>query len=145
MNNDTHGSDQIIQWEHPATLSDIDQLCHAVQHFLESFSMNQEDRFAIMLLLREALTNAVMHGSGENAAMRVKGWLKVEQGEVVAEVEDQGEGFCWKQCNVQNPHHLAETGRGLSIYRHYATSYHFNSSGNRVTLRRSLKGVEGND
>jgi len=49
-------------------------------------------------------------------------------------VEDQGEGFDWKQQLTGNPYTTADSGRGLVILKKYATAFRFNGKGNRLVV-----------
>ena len=138
------GLDQ-LSWSHPATLPNVDRVCTWVIRFLESNSISREDRFAVEMLLREALTNAVVHGCAENAALMVDGWLRVSNDEVLIEVVDGGGGFDWDRATAEIPEDPTEGGRGMAIYRLYATSYQFNQEGNRIKFRRTLRKGEEHD
>ncbi len=128
-----------ISWSHPASLVQVDVVCSQALDFLDAHSVPCEDRFAVDLLLHEALTNAVVHGCAMDPKLSVDGWLQLTRSEVVIEVNDPGRGFPWEDAQSDIPEEPVESGRGMAIYRLYATSYQFNSKGNRVTLRRTLK------
>ena len=94
--------------------------------------------FAAELLAREALTNAVVHGCGEDPSKRVRCWMRVRKGHLLIAVADDGEGFDWRAAR----HATAETsdcsGRGMEILHRYADHVRFNRKGNVVTLTRKV-------
>ena len=96
------------------------------------------DLFAVRLALDEALANAIKHGHGGAAGKRVEVRYRVDPGEVLVTVLDQGPGFDPARvpdplapANVERP-----TGRGLLLIRAYMTWVRHNERGNGVTLCR---------
>lgn len=99
--------------------------------------------FSIELLLREALTNSVVHGSKENPYGRVSGLLRAKPGRLVAAVWDEGEGFDWRAAWNREPDPDDTHGRGMDILKRYASSVRFNPKGNAVMMIRKFS--EDND
>jgi serine/threonine-protein kinase RsbW len=132
-----------IRFKIPATLSAIDELCARARSWLQENGLEKE-WFAITMLLRESLNNAVIHGCREDPAVcihcelaRGRKWLSIL-------VEDGGPGYDWANRRNQRACHEDADGRGLEIYQLYADEVVFNRSGNRVLLRRRLrKGGQG--
>jgi serine/threonine-protein kinase RsbW len=102
------------------------------------------DIFGMRLALEEALVNGVRHGNKGDPAKRVWVTYHVNAQHVVAEVEDEGDGFDPKQVpdplapeNLEKP-----SGWGLFLMRSYLTWCRHNPRGNRVSLcrRRSEPG-----
>lgn len=132
-----------IQWLCAAALEQIDGICAEVAALCAQKNLFTQDRFAIELLLRESLTNAVVHGSEQDPAKIIDCRLQISETEAVIEVYDQGQGFDWHSRLAEKfRDEESEHGRGLDLYGLYATSMHFNTAGNGVVLRRILrKGV----
>lgn len=102
--------------------------------------------FDVILVMREALTNAVKYGSGENSRKKVKYSLKIEGNFLVMKVEDEGEGFDWKKKLKQGlPMVDSSSGRGLAIMKSYFRIIKYNKKGNVLTLYKKLLngGVNG--
>jgi anti-sigma regulatory factor (Ser/Thr protein kinase) len=125
----------------PSNLAAIEQLCARARAWLEENGL-QQDRFTVMLLLRESLSNAVKHGNGNDPALLVdcrlrKGlrWLDILVG-------DCGSGFDWKRFSTHRASSGDTSGRGLEIYRLYADKVVFNRRGNRVLLRLEIRKEE---
>ena len=86
--------------------------------------------------LREALSNAILFGSGEDRDRSVRVELRVRPGEVRARVSDKGGGF--DPSTVPDPR-LPENivkpiGRGVFLMRALMDEVRFNEAGNEVTL-----------
>jgi len=90
--------------------------------------------FAAELLLREALTNAVIHGSGANPAMPVHCAIRMRDRKLIIAVADCGPGFDWRGRYGWTADIASCSGRGLEIFRKFATRVRFNARGNAVTI-----------
>jgi anti-sigma regulatory factor (Ser/Thr protein kinase) len=129
----------VLQRTLPATLE-------AVEAFLIEFKRSAcppgtAERFAAELLLREALTNAVVHGCRSAAGKQVRCAIRFKQGDLLIRVEDDGDGFDWRSAQRSRAAAAECSGRGLEILRSYATRVRFNDKGNVVIiLKRSQKG-----
>jgi serine/threonine-protein kinase RsbW len=117
----------------PATLE-------AAEEFLAEFRRSWRCRlknagwFGIELLLREALANAVKHGSHGDSAKQVRCVLRLSGRRLVIAVRDEGDGFDWRAAGCGLVGSLKPSGLGIPIYREYATRVRFNSRGNAVTI-----------
>lgn len=94
--------------------------------------------------LEEALVNAVKHGNREDPGKCVRIGYHVTARELVAEVADEGPGFCpdllpdpFLPDNLIRP-----CGRGVFLMRAYMTWVHFNAKGNGVTLCKRHRAFE---
>lgn len=123
-----------LRAEVPATLI-------AIEEFLGQFrlwraNLSEIAAFPGELLLREALTNAALHGSRGEPDKRVRCVVRLKPGRLVIAVRDQGVGFRWREVWGWVAPASASRGRGIEIFRHYASSVRFSSRGNGVTLIR---------
>jgi len=121
----------------PASLGVLDTFCERIRKVLQEEGVGS-DLFAVELLLREALTNAILHGSQENPSKKVHCELGIQDDCVTIIVADEGEGFPWRAAMERELRPLSSSGRGMGILRKYATSIQFNEKGNRVELKRRL-------
>ena len=94
------------------------------------------DIFAMRILLREALLNAVTHGSGEDPAKMVEMDIVVGEQKLTMIVRDEGEGFIWNPDAWVDISELDEGGRGLSLMQLYSDVMIYNEKGNQVTLEK---------
>jgi anti-sigma regulatory factor (Ser/Thr protein kinase) len=97
---------------------------------------HQEESFVFVaeLLLREALMNAIQHGSRGNKQMQVWCVVRLAHRRVIIAVRDEGEGFDWRNVPKPPDESLETHGRGVDLLRRYASSVRFNNKGNAVTL-----------
>jgi anti-sigma regulatory factor (Ser/Thr protein kinase) len=98
----------------------------------------QSQRFTAELLIREALTNGVLHGCGADASKRVRCAVRLRSGRLMLAVWDEGEGFDWRTALACGAGEAASSGRGLEIFRLYATRVRFNRKGNGVAIWKRL-------
>jgi len=120
-----------------ASLPEIDLACEEIKRFLREHGLTQAI-FEIILLAREALLNAVVHGSKEDPAKRVDFDLSLEAGGLVLRVEDQGPGFDCAALDFSPAPPDQNHGRGLFIMKEYSNGLQFNNKGNALTLRKSF-------
>jgi serine/threonine-protein kinase RsbW len=125
-----------------ASLTLVDQAVAETVDFIHSRNVTGS-LFEVKLLLREALLNAVIHGSHMNPQQTVTLELLVADGRLTLSVTDQGPGFGWRARLINLPSPEAESGRGLSIMTIYADDVRFNDAGNNVTLTKSVTGLRG--
>ena len=118
----------------------IDEVCKTVTQFLESDQKALVPHlFAIHLVLREGLTNAVRHGNKNDPAKRVDFQLKINRRNSISiEIADQGEGFDWKAKPLSGVPEDEDHGRGIPIMKSYFTRYSYNQRGNRLYLEKKI-------
>ena len=121
----------------PATLEDADSACLALRRFLAETDM-ENLLFEVELLVREAFSNAVVHGSGQDRQKKIDFSMYVEGKELVIEVQDEGPGFDWKNRMEREASLLDESGRGMMIFNNYSTEMKYNEKGNKITLWKSI-------
>ena len=123
-----------------STLENIDRTCDEVTGFLkQGFKEMEEHLFAINLVMREALTNAVRHGNRLDPGKQVNFLLEIDQDSSIRMViEDQGDGFDWQRARQRPPNEDDDHGRGLVIMTAYFSSCGYNRKGNRLILEKRL-------
>ncbi len=126
-----------VRFRIPATLSAVDELCICARSWVLENGL-EKDWFAVAMLLRESLNNAVVHGSQSDPALCVCCELKCGRRWLTITVEDCGCGFNWARLVKHRAHCEDTNGRGLQIYKIYADEVLFNRLGNRVLLRRRV-------
>ncbi len=117
----------------PADFKSIDSVCRKVEEFLHGEGLG-EAAFSIILGCREALTNAVRHGSNGDPKKQVDFELVRKDDLVVMKVADQGPGFDWHNVLDHAADVSEESGRGLAILYQYFDKVQFNASGNEVVF-----------
>jgi serine/threonine-protein kinase RsbW len=121
-------------------LEEVDSVCQRVRAFLQA-NGRAADGFAVELLAREALNNAILHGnenqSQKNARLSLhlgRRWLRLQ-------VTDEGAGFNWRAARHSSAAADEIHGRGLSIGALYADRMAYNQRGNQVTFWLALSGT----
>ncbi|WP_459934778.1 ATP-binding protein [Fundidesulfovibrio butyratiphilus] len=121
----------------PATLDAAEAAVGLLRERWTRLGLSKETLFKLGLVLREALINAVTHGSAGDPSKRVSVHTLTGSGGATITVSDQGPGFDWRarlpDCDTP-PDPTCATGRGLCIMRLYATSMRYNEPGNALTL-----------
>jgi serine/threonine-protein kinase RsbW len=123
-------------WDSLSSAEDALPVLDIVAEEMAAAGYPEEDCFGLRLALEEALVNAIRHGNRGDPSRSIRVRFQVEPDWVLAEVEDEGEGF--DPTCVPDP--LAEvnrerpSGRGLLLMRHYTTWLRYNRLGNCVTL-----------
>ncbi len=121
-----------------SVMSNIDMADSAVRKFLAARGLVSHS-FAVCLVIREALTNAVRHGNRMDMDKLVDCRIYIEKDFIVLDITDQGEGFSWKELiSSESSDPLKESGRGLAIIKLYFSAWSFNEKGNRLILRKKI-------
>lgn len=121
-----------------ANLVNIDKASDATKQFLQRNGL-EEQTFAVVLVLREALANAVIHGCKSDERLVVEYLLSNTDGVLTMVVEDGGPGFDWRKASQCEPQPEKPGGRGLNIMRQYFDTMEYNERGNKVVLKKSVK------
>lgn len=112
----------------------------AVEEFFRSFRRQHGcicrncENFTAELLLREALVNAVVHGSKGDASKQIQCHVRRRGRNLIFVVSDEGEGFDWRTNQGRDTPTSAASGRGLIIFRKYANAFRYNEKGNSVAI-----------
>jgi anti-sigma regulatory factor (Ser/Thr protein kinase) len=122
----------------PSQMADADVLCLKIRNLLQS-SGHSPACFAVELLARECLANAINHGNKKHSDKSVSLRLSVGPVWIRLEVVDEGLGFPWRKASRDNTSLTACSGRGLGLYALYAGRVRFNNAGNKITLWVSSK------
>jgi anti-sigma regulatory factor (Ser/Thr protein kinase) len=90
--------------------------------------------FAVELLAREALTNAVVHGCGSDPQRQVRCRFRLKDRQVTIAIAHSGEGFDWRATRHKVADLADSSGRGMQILLGYSTRFRYNESGNALTI-----------
>jgi anti-anti-sigma factor len=122
-----------IRRNFPASLEQVEHFIADVHGYLADQGLGAL-AFDMELLAREALVNAVRHGSASDPAKRVHASLARTQDGLLLCVRDEGGGWDWRARQGEAPEPTSEAGRGLFIIRKYADAYSYNEQGNALTI-----------
>jgi serine/threonine-protein kinase RsbW len=105
----------------PSRIESVDRAAGAVADFIIRAKLGEEAAFGIDLAVREAVTNAVIHGNKEDESKTVDITLKSSPEGVEIIVHDQGPGF--NPIEVPDPtieeNLLKTSGRGIFFMRSF--------------------------
>jgi anti-sigma regulatory factor (Ser/Thr protein kinase) len=127
------GPNSDLRSELPATLEAVEAFCLEFRRWL-SVACADRDAFSAELLLREALTNSVVHGSAQDPRERISCVVRAKRGRLIIAIRDGGQGFDWRAAWDLRAGAGDTHGRGVEILRRYASAVRFNPAGNSVTL-----------
>jgi serine/threonine-protein kinase RsbW len=114
-------------------LAEAESVCLKIRSLLQANGLG-EVCFAVELLARECVNNAVIHGNGNDADKSIQVSLWLGRKWIRLEVSDEGPGFDWRTTQQNRMDTAASSGRGLHLYALYAERVRFNRRGNRITL-----------
>jgi serine/threonine-protein kinase RsbW len=129
--------DREIRKAMPATLEAAEEFFAAFRRASQGL-LDRVNRFDAELLLREALTNAVLHGCDADPNKQVRCVLRLNSRRLLIVVQDDGDGFDWRAA-WNHAATLADcSGRGVEILRTYANHVRYNKRGNAVAMVKRL-------
>jgi serine/threonine-protein kinase RsbW len=117
----------------PSDLDLVDAVCRDARSLLACHGQ-VDCVFAVDLLLREFLNNAIVHGNRRDRARQVEVTMQLGRDWIVLTIADQGPGFDWRAQRRAPPADDATSGRGLAIGAEFAQRMKFNREGNQVML-----------
>lgn len=127
------------QLELPAELGAVDQAAKRVGAMLGEAGL-ERIAFQVEVGVREALVNAVVHGSQSDPVKTVRLGVRLGPSRLEIDVEDEGEGFDHAGMGREPPPPDAESGRGLPIMFRWFDEVIYNDKGNRVRLVKRVGG-----
>jgi serine/threonine-protein kinase RsbW len=111
----------------------VDSLCQSIRIWLNEAGLAAKC-FAVELLARESLNNALIHGNHRYADKEIRMELRVGRKWIRLQVSDEGPGFNWRKGRHRRCELEAESGRGMALFAHYAEQIRFNRCGSQITL-----------
>jgi anti-sigma regulatory factor (Ser/Thr protein kinase) len=122
-----------MRQEMPATFESAEQFIVDFHERCQAL-LDQKSLFGAELLLREALANAVRHGSQADSNKQIRCRLRIKSGRLVIAVEDYGCGFDWRRTWNKQAASPDCSGRGIEILRKYSSRVRYNHRGNAVII-----------
>ena len=111
--------------------------------FIQNCGVAEEAAFGIDMAVREAITNAMVHGNKEDETKTVELTLNCQGHELEIEVRDQGEGF--DPTSIPDPtdpaNILKTSGRGIFLMRTFMDEVQWSMShdgGTTVRMRKKF-------
>ncbi|MBW1673790.1 MAG: ATP-binding protein [Deltaproteobacteria bacterium] len=139
-----HKTASAITFRFSSELQLVDQVVEAFEKYCSRLKV--EEPSSLILVLKELLINAVVHGSQNDANRNVLCVVeKLEKSRFMIQVEDTGRGFAYKSIDMNPPEDLKHIQkRGYAIINALSDRIEFNDSGNKVTVFLAItKGMGG--
>ena len=119
----------------------IDEATAAVSEFLSRAGVSEDVAFGIDMAVREAVTNAVVHGNKLDETKFVELSLRTVPGAVEVSVHDQGSGFDPNEIPdpTQKENVLKTSGRGIFFMRNFMDEVDWSVNATGTTARMTKK------
>jgi serine/threonine-protein kinase RsbW len=105
----------------PSHIEAVAEAAAAAADFIKQCGLGEDAAFRVDMAIREAVTNAVVHGNREDETKEVEVTISRSPGELEIEVSDQGSGF--DPAAVPDPtdpdNILKTSGRGIFLIRSF--------------------------
>lgn len=133
------------QFQLPSEHESVQRVVQEAKTLAEAHLQEDKDlAHRFVLLVSEAVDNAIRHGNRYDASKQVHVSLSVTDEEAIIEVEDEGPGFdpASSMQDPRDPEHLTESGgRGLFLMRELADEMQFEGEGSRLRLTLERAGT----
>ncbi|SCY70637.1 ATP-binding protein [Desulfoluna spongiiphila] len=124
-----------------ASLALVDRAVDEVTVFCRERGISRS-LFAIVITMREGLTNAVRHGASLSPDSPVRFSIFLTDDTIHMEFEDKGPGFDWQTMIDTQAASDSEGGRGIEIMRKYCHNMAYSKRGCRLHLSIRISGED---
>ena len=128
-----------------STMDSVAEVEAAAEKFTQSAGLDEDESFRVVMAVREAAVNAVLHGNGYDPNKQVSASFENTGKSLVITIADQGEGL--DPATLPDPlapeNLLRGTGRGIFLIRSFLDEVHFRQlhPGTELTLIKHLQPV----
>lgn len=117
-----------------STYEESERVPDFVEDLQGETDLNDEETSTLMLLLSEAVTNAIKHGNQEDENKKVTVEISIDPKQIISTVKDEGKGF--DPTATKNPlkeeHLLDTTGRGIFLINELSDSSEYLENGTKI-------------
>ncbi len=119
-----------------SAFSELEKAVDQAQSFFSSQIEDEEFLYKILLLVSEAVTNAMEHGNGLDAKKDVKIELLCNAETFEVWVEDEGQGFDPKKLAdpLSDEHLMDDGGRGIFLIEQLSDEVRYDLGGRRIGI-----------
>ena len=115
-------------FQSPSNPESSEQMLDDLNDLLDIREISPQEKYSFLLAISEAFTNAIIHGNRCNPEKSVKLTVSVNENELSADIEDEGQGGLKKINKRQPSEPFDESGRGIDLIEHYATAVGYSES-----------------
>lgn len=136
------------QWDLPSVLDIADAAERELEKRLTDAGIEEAVRDDLSLGFREALANAIVHGSGENTGKKIHVSLEISEKQIEVAIRDEGAGFDWEKELEYDPtspeelERLQSHHRGIFMIRKFFDEVVFSDGGRMIRMVKHRKGHE---
>ena len=125
----------------PSQIEAVAEAAAAATDFAQSCGVGEEVVFGIDMAVREAVTNAVVHGNKEDEAKQVEVIFNCLPHSLEIEIKDQGDSFDPKEVpDPTDPANILKTsGRGIFLMRTFMDEVEWSPRPEGGTMVRLVK------
>ena len=125
----------------PSHIEAVAEAAAAAADFVKQCGAGEEAAFGVEMAIREAVTNAVVHGNQEDESRQVEITFSSSAGELEIEVRDQGKGFDPAGvADPTDPENIMKTsGRGIFLIRSFMDDVQWTMRPDGGTTLRMVK------
>ena len=125
-----------------STMESVAEVEAAAEKLTQSAGMDEDESFRVVMAVREAAVNAVLHGNGYDPNKQISASFENNGKSLVITIADQGEGLDPETLpDPLAPENLLRgTGRGIFLIRSFLDEVHFRQlhPGTELTLVKHL-------
>jgi serine/threonine-protein kinase RsbW len=105
----------------PSRIEAVNEAAATVARLLKDSGITEDVSYGIDMAVREAVTNAVLHGNRQDESKFVELHVKISRDAVEIQVHDQGSGFKPEDVPdpTEAPNILKSSGRGIFFMRNF--------------------------
>ncbi len=136
-----------IRLQLASSMESVAKVEEEAEKLIHSLGVNEDESFQMVMGIREAAVNAVLHGNGYDPAKCIVVTMEYATGTLIVTIRDQGEGF--KPESLPDPREeenlLRGTGRGIFLIRSFFDEVHFRQlhPGTEIQLVKKLTSPTG--
>lgn len=117
-----------------STYEESEKVPDFVSDIQEKSKLEEDTTGNLMLLLSEAVTNAIVHGNKLDESKKVEVEVQINSENIISTVKDHGDGF--NPQNANNPLNeenlLKDSGRGIFLIREISDSVDYLEDGTKI-------------
>ena len=127
-----------------STFEESERIPAFVDDLQSKSSLSEEEASTLMLLLSEAVTNAIEHGNMNDESKHVDVQILIDDSAITNTVTDEGEGF--DPSTLKNPlkeeNLMAVGGRGIFLIRELSDEIEFEDEGRTIRFAISRNNID---